>query len=158
MKKAKYKIYEDEFRQDVSADKRNAVIFDMDGTLAHMNGRSPFDDKKSHTDMPDFAVMFNLAAIAKAFPSVHILIVSGRNERSRKQTIEFLEDYNVSYDDLFMREFTDFRKDSEVKRDIYTQHIKDHYNVLAVYDDRNQVVDLWRELGLKVFQVANGDF
>lgn len=158
MTKQKYKTYGDEFRQLISAEKRNAIIVDMDGTLAHMNGRSPYDDKRSNADIGDFAVMFTIKAIALAFPSVHILIVSGRNERSRKATEEFLNDYDVSYDDLFMRGFTDFRKDSDVKRDIFNDCIKDNYNVLAVFDDRTQVVKVWRELGLKVFQVADGDF
>lgn len=29
---------------------------------------------------------------------------------------------------------------------------------LGVFDDRRQVVRMWRELGLTVFQVAEGDF
>ena len=32
------------------------------------------------------------------------------------------------------------------------------YNVHFVLDDRQQVVDMWRSLGLTVFQVAEGDF
>jgi hypothetical protein len=31
-------------------------------------------------------------------------------------------------------------------------------NVFAVFDDRQQVVDMWRDNGLTVFQVAEGDF
>jgi hypothetical protein len=30
--------------------------------------------------------------------------------------------------------------------------------VIAVFDDRNQVVRMWRDLGLTVFQVADGNF
>jgi hypothetical protein len=36
--------------------------------------------------------------------------------------------------------------------------IKNKYNVRVVYDDRNSVVKIWRDLGLKVFQVQEGDF
>ena len=31
-------------------------------------------------------------------------------------------------------------------------------DVFLVVDDRNKVVDMWRGLGLTVFQVAPGDF
>ena len=31
-------------------------------------------------------------------------------------------------------------------------------NVAMVFDDRQQVVDMWRDNGLTVFQVADGDF
>ena len=42
--------------------------------------------------------------------------------------------------------------------ELYEQHVKDHYDVLCVFDDRNQVVDMWREIGLKCLQVQPGDF
>jgi len=31
-------------------------------------------------------------------------------------------------------------------------------DIFAVFDDRQQVVDMWRDNGLTVFQVADGDF
>jgi hypothetical protein len=31
-------------------------------------------------------------------------------------------------------------------------------DIFLVVDDRNRVVDMWRSLGLSVFQVAPGDF
>ena len=34
----------------------------------------------------------------------------------------------------------------------------DKDDVFAVFDDRNQVVDMWRKNGLTTFQVADGDF
>ncbi|KAB1900519.1 5'-hydroxyl kinase, partial [Micromonospora sp. AMSO31t] len=36
--------------------------------------------------------------------------------------------------------------------------IKDRYRVVGVFDDRQQVVRMWRSLDLTVFQVAEGDF
>lgn len=57
-----------------------------------------------------------------------------------------------------MRPEGDSRKDSVVKEEMYNEHIKYKYNVKAIYDDRQQVVDMWRDLGLTVFQVDKGDF
>lgn len=50
------------------------------------------------------------------------------------------------------------RKDVVIKRELFDRYIRDNYQVLFVLDDRNQVVDMWRELGLKCLQVAPGDF
>ena len=60
---------------------------------------------------------------------------------------------------LTMRAANDYRKDDEVKYDMYDYGVKDRYKVHYVLDDRNQVVDMWRnKCGLTCFQVAPGDF
>jgi hypothetical protein len=50
------------------------------------------------------------------------------------------------------------RKDSVVKQELFDEHIRDIYDVVAVYDDRQQVVDMWRAMGIDCFQVAPGNF
>jgi hypothetical protein len=57
-----------------------------------------------------------------------------------------------------MRKYGDYRKDYVVKREIYEQLIAPDYDILCVLDDRNSVVDMWREIGLTCLQVAPGDF
>jgi hypothetical protein len=57
-----------------------------------------------------------------------------------------------------MRPTGDRRKDWVVKSELYRDHNEPRYEVLLVLDDRDQVVRAWRELGLTVFQVAEGDF
>jgi hypothetical protein len=57
-----------------------------------------------------------------------------------------------------MRKKGDFRKDSVVKKEIYEKYIKDNFNILFCLDDRNQVVNMWREIGIKCLQVQDGDF
>lgn len=56
-----------------------------------------------------------------------------------------------------MRKEDDNRKDSQVKYEILLDLAKEK-NILAVFDDRNQVVKMWREAGLRCFQVADGNF
>lgn len=88
-----------------------------------------------------------------------IVICSGRKDGSRDVLKKWLADNDIHYDDLFMRKQSDNRKDSIIKREIYENEISKKYDVHLVFDDRNQVVDMWRnELGLKVFQVADGEF
>lgn len=50
------------------------------------------------------------------------------------------------------------RKDSIAKHELFDEHIRDRYRIAFVLDDRDQVVKMWRSLGLTVFQVADGTF
>jgi hypothetical protein len=85
--------------------------------------------------------------------------MSGRDSKHREPTLRFLDKHAFPYDALYMRAEGDNRKDAIVKEEMYEQHIKGRYNVLVVFDDRNQVVDLWRKkLGIPCFQVNYGDF
>lgn len=133
------------------------AIFDIDGTLAHMNNkRGPFDWDKVDRDDVDTQVARMVKLHVDAGDT--IIIVSGRDETSLNLTKEWLNFYEVKYDMIFMRKADDNRKDNLVKRDIYNENIVGKYNIAAIYDDRKQVVDELRGMGLKVFQVEPGLF
>jgi hypothetical protein len=88
-----------------------------------------------------------------------IVFCSGRDEVCRAETAAWLDLYvDVPYEGLFMRPEGDSRKDAVVKREIFDREIRDRWRVIGVFDDRQQVVRMWRALGLTVFQVAEGDF
>lgn len=134
-----------------------AIICDLDGTLALMNGRNPFDASKCDQDELNEPVANVLRNYKKL--GYEILLVSGREDRYKEPTLRFLEKHTIEFDDLIMRKSKDNRKDSIVKTEIYNDFIKDKYFVEFVLDDRNQVVDTWRkDLKLPCFQVYYGDF
>ncbi len=133
----------------------DTYIFDIDGTLAKMNGRSPYDYTKVATDVMNFDVVVLASYIAKAHD---VIIMSGRDSSCRKDTEEWLAKYDIKYQALYMRAEGDTRNDAIVKKELYEAHVKGKYNVLGVFDDRNRVVDLWRSLGLTCFQVDYGNF
>lgn len=135
----------------------DAVIFDVDGTTCHMNGkRGPFDWEKVGLDEED-KVITRQIKMHKANGDT-ILIVSGRDASCREETEEWFKLHEVEFDHLFMRPSNDFRKDSLIKREIYERDLKGKFNIIAIYDDRDQVVETWRSLGLKCFQVEPGAF
>lgn len=142
-------------QQDQSLPK--AIICDLDGTLALMDDRNPFDASHADKDRLNESVASTLRLFSKN--DYQILLVSGREDRFKEPTVKFLEDHDITYDRLLMRKSKDFRKDSIVKREIYEAVIKGKYYVEFILDDRDQVVDMWRqELGLSCFQVNYGDF
>lgn len=132
------------------------VLVDIDGTVAIMNDRSPFDWHRVGEDTPNDVVIAVVRALSRN--GKRIVFMSGRDGSCREETIKWLSRHVVEAPELYMREAGDSRKDSIVKQELYERHIKPSYNVFVVLDDRNQVVDMWRSLGLVCLQVAPGDF
>jgi predicted kinase len=134
-----------------------AVLVDIDGTVALMGDRSPYDMTRVDEDRPNHTVITAVRAM-HAFGH-HIVFCSGRSDDSRDLTEAWLAEHvGVPYEALFMRATGDTRKDSIVKAEIFEREIRHRWAVTGVFDDRNQVVRMWRSLGLTVFQVADGNF
>lgn len=133
-----------------------AIIVDIDGTLALKGHRSPFDWMRVGEDSVNEPIKW----LVRSFkPNVAIIIFSGRDSICRDITEKWLGENGIPWNALYMRPEGDMRKDSIVKKELYDQYVKDNYEVIFVLDDRNQVVDMWRnELGLTCLQVAKGDF
>ena len=137
----------------------HVIICDLDGTIALMNGRSPYDYDECDKDLPN-KVIIDLVETYLSYKG-NVIFLSGRDGRGREKTVQWIKD-NVQLMDkefeLWMRKSEDNRKDSIIKKELFDEHIKGKYYIDFVLDDRNQVVQLWRSLGLTCLQVANGDF
>ena len=131
-------------------------IVDIDGTLAQMNGRGPYEWDRVGEDLPKEDVI-NVVHNLKA-AGAKIIIVSGRDGVCKGLTEDWLKANGIGYHEFYIRPEGDCRKDTLIKEEIYFRHIKGKYNVLGVFDDRDQVVHMWRHLGLTVFQVNYGAF
>lgn len=132
-----------------------AFIFDIDGTLAKMNGRSPYDYSQVKTDVLNMPIFKIYRAIKAA--SYKILVFSGRDGGCRPDTEEWLKENGIEYDELRMREAGNRENDSIIKKRMYDE-ISKNYDVVAVFDDRDRVVHMWREIGLTCLQVDYGNF
>lgn len=133
-----------------------AVIVDIDGTVAvHGDERGHYDYDKVHLDQPNHAVL----KLVEMIPShVKVIFLSGREDRCRDATMDWLFKHGVYSGMLLMRTTGDHRPDYIIKQELFDEMIRDNYHVLFSLDDRNQVVDMWREMGLTCLQVAPGDF
>lgn len=140
----------------------SCILCDIDGTLALFGNENPYerDFSKDQVNTPVAYILDTMSHEDRPDDSSHpmIILMSGRSGKFEKQTREWLEAHSIPYDELHMRAEGDTRKDSVVKQELYEAHIKGKYNVLFVLDDRNQVVELWRSLGLTCLQVADGNF
>jgi predicted kinase len=134
-----------------------AVLVDIDGTVAVMGDRGPYDWHRVREDVPHRAVIDAVRAMHAAGNAV--IFCTGRDETSRTDTEAWLDEHvGIAYEELFMRPMGDHRRDSIVKQEIFDSRIRRRWRIVGVFEDRQHVVRMWRSLGLTVFQVAEGDY
>lgn len=134
-----------------------AVIVDIDGTLAlNTGGRSHYDWDRVGEDTSNEPVL-DLVRFLQ-WEDMHVIFFSGRDRVCYNDTKAWLKNRGLLVDQLHMRPEGDMRPDYVVKYEMYNEHIRGKYSVWFVLDDRNSVVSLFREIGLTVLQVADGDF
>ena len=150
---------------------KNTIIFDLDGTLALIdkrrdlsrkpNGKIDFkilhDPSNIYLDKPNLPVIRMAQLIAQ--DGFNIVIFSGRSDKTKFTTKSWLTHNRVPFHKLVMRphKTMNFIPDDILKRDMLDNHV-DINDIFMVVDDRQKVVDMWRNLGLTVFQVADGNF
>tara|TARA_Y100001970_G_C14244439_1_gene867066 strand:+ start:3781 stop:4191 length:411 start_codon:yes stop_codon:yes gene_type:complete len=135
---------------------KKAIICDLDKTLALLN-RDPFDTDKCHTD----EVNHPIKNIVNNFHDngYDILILSGRKNKYKEKSITWLNNNNINYTCIYLRDDKDYRPDDVLKKEIYMKHIEDNWDIEFILDDRDKVVKMWRtELNLTCLQVNYGDF
>ena len=166
------------------------ILFDLDGTIANVDGRraaaeqAADDFANDNLSMPDEKLLpLCRKAWWKAwqdpdnikrldYPNElvvsvlrdwrergkRIVIVSARNDKNRDVTEQWLAQWGISYDALYMRPDGDYRPDNVFKQELLDNIRKNGDDLIErVYDDRNQVVDMWRANGIECIQVVPRD-
>lgn len=143
-------------KQEYDDELDEAIVVDVDGTLAHIddsNPRSPHDGSRAMEDLLDDTVSVIVAMFFNH--GYRVIILTGRNSEHLEVTKEWLEANGVEYDDIHAREEGDTRPDYVFKKEVFDKHIRGKYNIKFVIDDRPQVCRMWRSLGLKTLQVGD---
>lgn len=147
---------------EMNPDNPKAFIFDIDGTLAHMdrNLRSPYDWDKVGLDTVDepTATVFDALSLLGNDEDIQLILCTGRDEAALDETFTWLVQNNLhEYAEFHIRPKGDMRPDWVVKEEMWRK-IAGDYNIVGMFDDRLQVVRRARALGLKVFNVEYGNF
>lgn len=146
-------------------------IFDLDGTLADLSHRlhhitggkknwDAFFDSCSK-DIPITEVVEVARALSMRNAAM-IAVITGRSDRVEEETWDWLIDNGIPFNTLYMRSDGDHRDDAVVKAELLNRFVADCRvlpgEIAGVFEDRKQVVDMYRKRGLRVYQVAPGDF
>jgi phosphoglycolate phosphatase-like HAD superfamily hydrolase len=144
--------------------KEEIVIFDIDGTLADISAREHHVKKRPKNwkgffegmsgDVPIVPILNLCNTLYEA--GFEIILFTGRPEDYRKDTEEWLDKHKVKYHSLFMRGSRDMRDDTIVKKEML-EHINKK-KIAFIVEDRNRVVQMWRDEGYICLQCAPGEF
>ncbi len=153
--------------------KSDAVVVDLDGTVALATNRNVHDLSKVLTDEPNLGVAEIVRVLRKqqllpySGTTTNIIFCSGREDICREDTLAWLNnlDNGIVHTDFPFCNFhlrmrpsgTTAFKDWEIKVDLW-RDIQADYNIIALIDDRDQIVHIGRRLGFTVMQVNYGDF
>jgi len=143
------------------------VIFDIDGTIADIDHRRHFvvdgnNDWKSFNDamgedVPNIAVV-SLYKTLWTSEAYQLVLVSGRSEAYRDITENWLFWNGIPFSKVLMRPNRDSRPDEKIKFEILEKLRAEGHNVIFAVDDRQKVVDMWRQNGVTCLQCDVGDF
>lgn len=131
----------------------HAFIFDIDGTLAEKGDRNPYDWKRVKEDAPREHVVEVLRSLHES--AYNIILCTGRDGSAQKLTEEWLDENNIPYNHLLIREEGNTEKDWIIKERMWREISKSYY-IVGAFDDRLQVVRRLHELGIPVFNVNDG--
>jgi hypothetical protein len=136
--------------------KQDVVIFDVDGTLSLKGNRGAFDYSKVREDDRNNDVAHLHQELD---PDMGIIVCTGREgtDVCKENTIEWLDMNGLNYKKIYFRGAGDMRKDFIVKAEMW-RDIQKKFNIIAMFDDRKQVVNFARKLGYTVCQVENNTF
>jgi FMN phosphatase YigB (HAD superfamily) len=138
------------------------IVFDLDGTLCKIDHRLHFIQGRKKNfdafydacgdDAPNTPII-NIFRDLMAGNQVQIW--SGRSDRVRLQTEQWLQRHEISPGHLTrMRKAGDYTPDHELKRSWLENQRQNNGPVpTVIFDDRQRVVDMWREEGLTCCQV-----
>jgi hypothetical protein len=145
---------------------KNIVVVDIDGTISKVGDRlkylqqNPTNwDSFYESCFEDDPIIEIVELVKHLEKKYQILYCTGRRESVRKITVNWIDNFiGSNYIAILMRPNGDKRHDTEVKPEMLNKFGIELDNVAFVLEDRNSMVNKWRELGLKCLQVADGDF
>ena len=149
------------------SDATKVVLFDIDGTLANIEHRRHFLDqpnpdwKSFNAAMGDDTPNEPVVSLYKTLwesEAYTLILVTGRNERSRKLTEQWLTWNEIPFERVVMRADGDFRADHIIKEEILDRLLAEGLEIQFTVDDRQQVVDMWRRRGITCLQCDVGNF
>jgi len=121
------------------------LIFDLDCTILYHTNRSPFDWSDLSGDKPIPAVKDLLATLECDY---ELIIITGRPESVRPQTIEWLETNGIFYDQLIMKDENPYEKGSAFKERALKSIPDWETRVLIAFDDDLDCAEMYRNNGI----------
>lgn len=149
---------------------KDIIICDIDGTISQVGERLRFLEQESKDwdsfyndcfdDEPIPEMVMLISKLSQA--GYQIIFCTGRRESVRDLTAKWIRKHTgnqLSCPRILMRSNGDYRHDTVVKPELLHLLSPDERQRIAfILEDRDSVVRVWRDLGYRCLQVAEGDF
>lgn len=148
--------------------KKPYVIFDLDGTIADCSHRlhhikeKPKNFKKFHQECLNDPAIQDVKELVDimAGAGYSIVFCTGRSEDAREDTVKWLNKHfpQVEYI-LYMRPTGNHEPDWIMKVSLLARNDElTPDKVFAIFEDRDRVVEAWRDHGYRCYQVCAGNY
>ncbi len=135
---------------------RDAVVFDLDGTLCdtssieHLTQGPDADYRAFHAASADCPPRADVLAALEAARDggAAIVLWTGREFIWRDLTLDWLDRHGIVHDGLYMRLAADFRPATKVKTELLRDIAADGFTVVGAWEDDSRIVELLRAAGV----------
>ena len=149
--------------RDAPVDPGRAVVFDMDGVLSDAAGRQhylerPFRDWEAFFEAcGDDAVIDEVARLLEVIdPGYQIVLLTARPIRVQRQTLGWLERYQLRWDLLIMRDFGDYDSSREFKRNTVAELRAFGFDLRLAFEDDRRNYDMFHAEGIPCVYIHSG--
>ena len=136
--------------------KPKCIVIDMDSTMCFNTTKRPwFGDGAAEgmiNDVPNTGMCDMIRKLQEDFV---IVVATGRDTTQEAVTKEWLSKQGINADEFYFRTNKDYRKGVVVKKE-QIEAILEKYDIVAIFDDCEPIVDMYREMGLTVLQPNKG--
>ena len=140
------------------------VLCDIDGTIANNDHRQHFLEGKKDwegffseliNDEPIFPIINKV--IEQYNAGKEIVFLTGRPERYRNVTTEWLKRYFDFEIKLLMRKNKDHKNKLIIKREIFELNfnVKD---IFLIFENDKELIAMWEDIGANIFDVNESDY
>lgn len=131
------------------------IIVDIDNTIATLGDRHHYCWNLVELDKP---IEFSINLITNS--GYGLIFITGRAEGyktdptcGREATERWLKKHVGDYEMLLMRHYSDFRKSTILKKELYENHVKDKYKIAFAIDDDTLVCEMYNSLYIPTLNI-----
>ena len=136
--------------------KPKCIVIDMDSTMCFNTTKRPWFGEGAAegmlNDVPNTGMCDMIRKLQEDFV---IVVATGRDTTQEVVTKEWLAKQGINADEFYFRTNKDYRKGVVVKKE-QIEAILEKYDIVAIFDDCEPIVDMYREMGLTVLQPNKG--
>ena len=136
--------------------KPKCIVIDMDSTVCFNMSKRPWFGEGAAEGMIDDVPNTGVCDIIRQLQEQYLIVVAtGRDTSQEEVTKQWLARQGINVDEYFFRTNGDYRKGVEVKKEEITA-ILEKYDIVAIFEDCEPIVQMYRDMGLTVLQPNKG--